>query len=324
MPARTIGDNNRQMRILVTGACGYKGTVLVPKLLSAGHEVLAIDTMWFGNYLKPHRNLTVDRLDVRNTDEIRWDGLDAIIHLSSIANDPCGDLDPKLTWEVSALATMQLADRAVRNGVRRFIYASSGSVYGIKEEAQVTEDLELRPISEYNKTKMVAERVLLSYAGDMVVQIIRPATVCGYSPRMRLDVSVNMLTMQALTKEQITVFGGNQVRPNIHIDDITDVYLFMLDNPQHHGIYNAGFENISIMDIARRVTEHAPARITVTESNDPRSYRVNSDKLLATGFRPKKTVDDAIREIVDKFRLGLLKDEDRFYNLKWMQREVLK
>ena len=324
MPARTIGDNNRQMRILVTGACGYKGTVLVPKLLSAGHEVLAIDTMWFGNYLKPHRNLTVDRLDVRNTDEIRWDGLDAIIHLSSIANDPCGDLDPKLTWEVSALATMQLADRAVRNGVRRFIYASSGSVYGIKEEAQVTEDLELRPISEYNKTKMVAERVLLSYAGDMVVQIIRPATVCGYSPRMRLDVSVNMLTMQALTKEQITVFGGNQVRPNIHIDDITDVYLFMLDNPQHQGIYNAGFENISIMDIARRVTEHAPARITVTESNDPRSYRVNSDKLLATGFRPKKTVDDAIREIVDKFRLGLLKDEDRFYNLKWMQREVLK
>jgi nucleoside-diphosphate-sugar epimerase len=324
MPARTIGDNNRQMRILVTGACGYKGTVLVPKLLSAGHEVLAIDTMWFGNYLKPHRNLTVDRLDVRNTDEIRWDGLDAIIHLSSIANDPCGDLDPKLTWEVSALATMQLADRAVRNGVRRFIYASSGSVYGIKEEAQVTEDLELRPISEYNKTKMVAERVLLSYAGDMVVQIIRPATVCGYSPRMRLDVSVNMLTMQALTKEQITVFGGNQVRPNIHIDDITDVYLFMLDNPQHHGIYNAGFENISIMDIARCVTEHAPARITVTESNDPRSYRVNSDKLLATGFRPKKTVDDAIREIVDKFRLGLLKDEDRFYNLKWMQREVVK
>jgi nucleoside-diphosphate-sugar epimerase len=158
----------------------------------------------------------------------------------------------------------------------------------------------------------------------MVVQIIRPATVCGYSPRMRLDVSVNMLTMQALTKEHITVFGGGQVRPNIHIDDITDVYLFMLDNPRHQGIYNAGFENISIMDIARRVTEHAPAKITVTDSNDLRSYRVNSDKLLAAGFRPKKTVDDAIREIVDKFRLGQLKDEDRFYNLRWMQREVVK
>jgi nucleoside-diphosphate-sugar epimerase len=312
------------MRILVTGACGYKGTVLVPKLLDAGHEVIAVDTMWFGNYLKQHENLTVQRTDVRDTDKIRLDGVDAIVHLSSIANDPCGDLDPKLTWEVSALATMQLADKAARKGVRRFIYASSGSVYGIKEEAQVTEDLELRPISEYNKTKMVAERVLLSYSDEIVVQIIRPATVCGYSPRMRLDVSVNMLTMQALSKEHITVFGGDQIRPNIHIDDITDVYLFMLEHPQHRGVFNAGFENISVMDIARRVTEHAPARITVTGSNDPRSYRVNSDKLLATGFRPRKTVDDAIREIVDKFRLGQLKDEDHFYNLRWMQREVLK
>jgi len=313
-----------KMRILVTGACGYKGTVLVPKLLDAGHEVIAVDTMWFGNYLKQHENLTVQRTDVRDTDKIRLDGVDAIVHLSSIANDPCGDLDPKLTWEVSALATMQLADKAARKGVRRFIYASSGSVYGIKEEAQVTEDLELRPISEYNKTKMVAERVLLSYSDEIVVQIIRPATVCGYSPRMRLDVSVNMLTMQALSKEHITVFGGDQIRPNIHIDDITDMYLFMLEHPQHRGVYNAGFENISVMDIARRVTEHAPARITVTGSNDPRSYRVNSDKLLATGFRPRKTVDDAIREIVDKFRLGQLKDEDHFYNLRWMQREVLK
>ena len=280
MRADTLGDNT-SMRVLVTGACGYKGTVLVPKLLDAGHEVIAIDTMWFGNYLKPHPSLTVEQADVRDSDKIKLDGVDAIIHLSSIANDPCGDLDPKLTWEVSALATMQLADKAARKGVRRFLYASSGSVYGIKEEVQVTEDLELRPISEYNKTKMVAERVLLSYSGDLVVQIIRPATVCGYSPRMRLDVSVNMLTMQALTKEHITVFGGGQVRPNIHIDDITDVYLFMLKHPEHQGIYNAGFENISIMDIARRVIEHAPAKITVTESNDPRSYRVNSDKLLA-------------------------------------------
>jgi nucleoside-diphosphate-sugar epimerase len=241
-----------------------------------------------------------------------------------VANDPCGDLDPKLTWEISCLATMQLADRAARRGIRRFIYASSGSVYGVKHEPQVTEDLELTPISEYNKTKMVAERVLLSYADRMSVQIVRPATVCGYSPRMRLDVSVNMLTMQALTREHITVFGGNQTRPNIHIDDITDVYLFMLDHPEHRGIYNAGFENISIMDIAERVVEHAPAKITVSESNDPRSYRVNSDKLLAAGFRPRKTVDDAIGEIVHKYRSGELKDEERFHNLKWMQREVIK
>lgn len=312
------------MKILVTGACGYKGTVLVPKLLAAGHEVVAFDIMWFGNQLKPHPKLTAVKGDVRNIDEISLDGVDAIIHLSSIANDPCGDLDPKLTWEVSALATMQLADKAVRKGVKRFIYASSGSVYGIKDEEQVTEDLELKPISEYNKTKMVAERVVLSYKEDMVVQALRPATVCGYSPRMRLDVSVNMLTMQALTKRKITVFGGKQTRPNIHIDDITDAYIFLLDNPQHTGIYNAGFENISILDIAERVARQVEAEIVVTESNDPRSYRVNSDKLLATGFRPKKTVDDAISEIIQKYKSGELKDEERHYNLKWMEKEVLK
>ncbi|HYR36439.1 MAG TPA: SDR family oxidoreductase [Burkholderiales bacterium] len=312
------------MKIFVTGACGYKGTVLVPKLLSAGHDVVAFDIMWFGNFLQPHPRLRVIQGDVRDIDSIDLSGVDAIIHLSSVANDPCGDLDPKLTWEISCLATMQLADKATRQGVKRFVYASSGSVYGVKDEPQVTEDLELKPISEYNKTKMVAERVLLSYAGDLCVQIIRPATVCGYSPRMRLDVSVNMLTMQALTREHITVFGGQQTRPNIHIDDITDVYLFMLQHPEHTGIYNAGFENISIMEIAERVLEHAPAKITVSASNDPRSYRVNSDRLLATGFRPKKTVNDAIKELVHKFRAGELKDEERFHNLKWMQREVVR
>ena len=310
------------MRLFVTGACGYKGTVLVPKLLAAGHQVVAFDIMWFGNFLQPHPQLRVIEGDVRDTDAIDLRGFDAIVHLASVANDPCGDLDPKLTWEISALATMQLADKAVRQGVRRFIYASSGSVYGVKDEPQVTEDLQLKPISEYNKTKMVAERVLLSYAEELVVQIVRPATVCGFSPRMRLDVSVNMLTMQALTREHITVFGGAQTRPNIHIDDVTDLYLFMLDHPEHCGIFNAGFENISIMEIAERVTEHAPAKITVTESNDPRSYRINSDKLLATGFRPKKTVNDAIKELAHRFRVGELKDEERFHNLKWMQKQV--
>lgn len=311
------------MKILVTGGCGYKGSILVPKLLAAGHSVIALDIMWFGNFLKPHPQLRVIDGDVRDIDAISLDGFDCIIHLSSIANDPCGDLDPKLTWEVSALATMQLADKAKRNGVKRFIYASSGSVYGIKEEAQVTEDLELKPISEYNKTKMVAERVLLSYSDDMCVQIVRPATVCGYSPRMRLDVSVNMLTMQALAKGRITVFGGQQTRPNIHIDDITDLYLHLIDHPEVTGIYNAGFENISILDIAKLVTKYVPVEIVVTESTDPRSYRVNSDKLLATGFRPKKTVEDAIREIIEKQHSGHLKDEECFYNLKWMQKTVL-
>ena len=312
------------MKIFVTGGCGYKGSVLIPKLLERGHSVVVFDIMWFGNYLTPHPRLSIIQGDVREIETIDLGGVEAIVHLSSVANDPCGDLDPKLTWEISALATMQLADKASRQGVRQFVYASSGSVYGIKEEEQVTEELELKPISEYNKTKMVAERVLLSYKDQMIVQIVRPATVCGYSPRMRLDVSVNMLTMQALTKGKITVFGGKQVRPNIHIEDIADVYLFMLDHPEHAGVFNAGFENMSILQIAQQVGKHVDAEIVVTESNDPRSYRVNSDKLLSAGFRPRKTVDDAIREIVLKQRAGELNDEARCYNLNWMQREVMK
>ena len=310
------------MKILVTGSCGYKGSVLVPKLLGKGHSIVALDIQWFGNFLQSHPNLEVVKGDIRDIKAINLDGIDAIIHLSSVANDPCGDLDPKLTWEISALATMQLADKANRKGVKHFIFASSGSVYGVKEEEQVIEDLELDPISEYNKTKMVSERVLLSYQDDMTVQIIRPATVCGLSPRMRLDVAVNMLTMQALAKGKITVFGGKQARPNIHMDDITDVYLHFLDNPQFTGIYNAGFENITILDIANSIAKYIPVDIEVTESNDPRSYRVNSDKLLATGYKPKKTVDDAIREIIEKYKAGDLHDSDQCYNLKWMEQTV--
>ncbi|WP_413208126.1 NAD-dependent epimerase/dehydratase family protein [Rhodospirillum sp. A1_3_36] len=311
------------MKVFVTGACGYKGTVLVPKLLEHGHDVVAFDIQWFGNHLLPHPKLTVVKGDIRNIDEVNLDGVDAIIHLSSVANDPCGDLDPKLTWEISCLATMQLADRAKRMGVKQFIYASSGSVYGVSDEPQVTEDLELFPLSEYNKTKMCGERIVLSYQDDMSVQIVRPATVCGFSPRMRLDVSVNMLTIQALENGKITVFGGEQTRPNIHIDDITDLYVFLLHNPQHTGVYNAGFENLSIREIADMVCEIAEAEIVITPSNDPRSYRVNSDKLLATGFRPKKTVRDAILELSGLYAQGVLKNDPTFHNLMWMQKEVV-
>jgi nucleoside-diphosphate-sugar epimerase len=313
------------MEILVTGGCGYKGTVLVPKLLARGYQVTVLDTLWFGNFLDLHPNLSVVKADIREIDESVLDGVDVIIHLASVANDPCGDLDPKLTWEISALGTMQLAEKAAKVGVKQFIYASSGSVYGVKEEDQVTEDLELKPISEYNKTKMVAERVLLSYSDKMTMQIVRPATVCGYSPRMRLDVSVNMLTMQAFLNGLITVFGGNQTRPNIHIDDITDVYLHLIDaKGSIQGVYNAGFENISILDIAKMVDKHIPAEIRITESNDPRSYRINSDKLLATGFSPKKSVEQAILELREKLNQGSLKNEERFHNLKWMQATVFK
>jgi len=311
------------LSIFVTGACGYKGTVLVPKLLGLGYRVTAFDIMWFGNFLQPHPSLTIVKGDIREADKLDLKGYDAIIHLSSVANDPCSDLDPLLTWEISCLATMRLADKAARQGVPHFIYASSGSVYGLKDEDKVTEELPLVPLSEYNKTKMVGERVLLSYADLMTVQIVRPATVCGLSPRMRLDVAVNLLTMQALTKGEITVLGGDQTRPNIHIDDITDLYLFLLARPDIRGVYNAGFENLSILEIAQMVTSHSKAKIVIKPSNDPRSYRVSSDKLLATGFKPKKTVEDAIREICEAYKAGNLVDEARFHNLRWMQQTVL-
>lgn len=309
------------MHILLTGGCGFIGHVLTPLLLGEGHKVTIVDIMWFGNHHPRHENLTVFQQDIRNTDSIPMEGVDAVIHLANISNDPCGDLNAKLSWEVNVLATMQLVERAVNHNVKQFIYASSGSVYGVKDEDQVTEELSLVPISDYNKTKMISERVLLSYKDSIIVQCIRPATVCGFSPRTRLDVAVNMLTMQALVNKRITVFGGQQTRPNIHIKDIAAVFMHFLDaKDTNTGIYNAGFENISILDIAKKVTGHVPAEIVVTESNDPRSYRLNSDKLLATGFKPQYGVDYAIQEIIDAFRSGCLKDEEINYNIRTMKK----
>jgi nucleoside-diphosphate-sugar epimerase len=308
------------MKLLVTGGCGYVGSMLTPALLAAGHDVTVVDVMWFGNFLAPHPRLTVIKADVRNTDAIPLDGVEAILHLANIANDPSVELNPVLSWEVNVLATMQLADQAVRHGVRQFIFASSGSVYGVKDEDQVTEDLSLVPISVYNKTKMVAERVLLSYQDQMRVHNLRPATVCGYSPRMRLDLSVNMLTMQALKNQRITVFGGQQVRPNIHVGDMVDAYLHLLSNDIPSGCYNAGFENLSLMAIAQLVQAQVPSEVVVTGSNDPRSYRLNSDKLIATGFKRRYSVEKAIGEVVEAVKSGTVQDEERWYNVKWMQK----
>ena len=308
------------MKILVTGGCGYKGSVLIPMLLADGHEVVSVDTQWFGNYLPEHSKLSNFKLDIRDTDAIPLDGVQAVIHLANIANDPAVELNPTLSWEVNVLAGQQLADRAVRAGVKQFIFASSGSVYGVKDEPKVIEDLPLVPISVYNKTKMVAERVFLSYADQMHVHCIRPATVCGVSPRMRLDVSVNMLTYQALKNGRITVFGGNQTRPNIHIKDIANVYRHFLAHPKiASGCYNAGFENISILDIAELVKSKIGAEIVVTESNDPRSYRQDSSKLLATGFQPAHSVADAISEISNAFAQENLPEGDSCYTVKWMR-----
>ena len=269
----------QNMKLLVTGGCGYKGSVLIPLLLADGHEVTSIDTQWFGNALPEHPQLTNLKQDIRDTDAIPLHGVDAIIHLANIANDPAVELNPTLSWEVNVLAGQQLADRALRAGVKKqFIFASSGSVYGIKNEPNVTEDLTLVPISVYNKTKMVAERVFLSYANKMQIHCIRPATVCGLSPRMRLDVSVNMLTYQGLKNGRITVFGGQQTRPNIHIQDLANVYRHFLNKPQiESGCYNAGFENIKILDIAERVREITGAEIEITS----RTIRAHIDKIPA-------------------------------------------
>ena len=308
------------MKILLTGGCGYVGTVLTQQLLQDGHQVTVVDTQWFGNHLDPHPNLVVQQQDIRDVDKIALEGTEVILHLANIANDPGVELNPTLSWEVNVLAAQQLAVRAVRAGVKQLIYASSGSVYGVKDEPQVTEDLPLVPISVYNKTKMVAERVLLSYQDELRVHCVRPATVCGWSPRMRLDVSVNMLTLQALKDGRITVFGGQQTRPNIHIQDMVRVYQhFLVKSDIPSGCYNAGFENISILEIAERVTEKVPAEIVVTESNDPRSYRQNSDKLLATGFEQKFCIADAIDEVIKRYQAGELADEDNCYTVRWMK-----
>lgn len=308
------------MHVLITGGCGFVGTVLTQQLLELGHQVTVFDIMWFGNNLSDHNNLKVVKGDIRDTDQIPMEGVEAVIHLANIANDPCGELNSKLSWEVNVLATMGLVEKAISCGVKQFIYASSGSVYGVKEEPQVTEELSLVPISDYNKTKMISERVLFSYSDAITIQCIRPATICGYSPRTRLDLSVNMLTMQALTNARITVFGGDQTRPNIHIQDMISVYLhFLALGDTAAGIFNAGFENISIMDIANRVAKVVPAEIVVTESNDPRSYRLNSDNLLSTGFKPNSTVSQGIQDIIEAYRSGKITDNDNCYNIRAMK-----
>ena len=309
------------MNILITGACGYVGSSLTPHLLAQGHNIKAVDTEWFGNNLDPHPNLQFTNIDIRDLDASFFNDIEVIIHLANIANDPSVELNPNLSWEVNVLATQKLADNAIRAGVKQLIYASSGSVYGVKDEPDVTEDLELVPISVYNKTKMVSERVTLSYKDKIKIHNIRPATVCGWSPRMRLDVSVNMLTFQALKNKKITVFGGTQVRPNIHMQDMIRDYSHFIEKRDFidSGNFNAGFENISILDIAEMIVSKIPAEIVVTESNDPRSYRQNSDKLLATGYLQEFSVQHAIDEVIEKYNSGELEERDEYFTVKTMK-----
>jgi len=309
------------MNIFITGGCGYKGSIIIPTLLKDGHNITNFDSEWFGNNLEPHPNLNLIKGDIRDLEQLSFKNFDVILHLANIANDPAVELNPNLSWEINVLASYKIVDKAVREGVKQFIYASSGSVYGIKDEPNVTEDLPLVPISTYNKTKMIAERVFLSFKEKIKIHNIRPATVCGISPKMRLDISVNLLTFQALKNKKITVFGGNQTRPNINIKDMANVYKHFIDNPNiESGNYNAGFENISILDIAKIIQKKTKAEIIITESNDPRSYRQDSTKLLKTGFKPKYGVENAIDEIIENFKSKKLEDKENFYTVKWMKK----
>lgn len=313
------------MRVLVTGGCGYKGSVLVPKLLAQGYQVRVVDTQWFGKNLLEHPMLEVFKDDIRG-DTNYCAGVDAVIHLAGIANDPCGELDAKLTWEVNVLATMRLVEQALRSRVKRFIFASSASVYGIgPDNKEAIESDRLTPISDYNKTKMVAERVLLSYADYIDIRIIRPATVCGMSPRMRLDTVVNMLTSQAISKGTITMHcglhGAALMRPNIHIQDVADLYCRVLSVPDSWPrILNAGFENLSVENIANLIQWKTGAKLDVTEVADKRSYCVSSDALLSLGFKPRYTVRNAVCEIIAAYHNGSLVVDERAVNLTWMRK----
>ena len=310
------------MNILITGGNGYKGTVLIPRLLASGHFVRSIDNNWFGDYLDLHPNLEKINCDIRDIKPKYLEGIDSVIHLANIANDPLVDLNPQLSWEVNVLASYKLAEYCKNSSVKQLIFASSGSVYGVSNEPKVVEETELIPISAYNKTKMIAERVFWSYKEFFKVVCIRPATVCGVSPRMRLDISVNILTYSALKNGIIKVFGGDQTRPNIHIEDICRVYEFFLKNFDSlpSGFYNAGFENISINEIAQKVQSKLPyAKIEITPSNDPRSYRQCSDKLLSLGFIPEKKVDDAISEIITAYENGNLNDNETCFSVKFLK-----
>jgi nucleoside-diphosphate-sugar epimerase len=313
-------------KILVLGGCGFIGTELVKALIKKNYNVTVVDSQWFGNRLIKSKNLNVIKKDIRNISSFSFKSFQAVIHLANIANDPSVELNPNLSWETNVLASYVISEKCRLEGVKQLIFSSSGSVYGIKKEKKVTEDLSLIPISIYNKTKMVAEKIFLSEKENLKIHCIRPATVCGYSDRMRLDVSVNMLTYQALKFKKMTVFGGSQVRPNINIKDIVRVFLHFIINPKiPSGCYNAGFENLTLLKIAKLIQKEIPSKIIITKNQyDLRSYRLNSDKLLKTGFIQKHNVIDAIKDIKEKYINRKFKTTDNCFTVKWMKKSKIK
>ncbi len=320
--------------VLITGGAGYVGTVLTPRLLAKGYNVAVYDTMYYGCALKPEPRLKVVEADIRDTARFRdacW-GVDAVIHLACISNDPSFELDEELSRTINYDSFEPMVMAAKEQGVGRFIYASTSSVYGVSDAPDVTEDHPLVPLTLYNKYKGLCEPLLFKHQSkDFVCVTIRPATICGYSPRMRLDLSVNILTNYAINTGKITVFGGEQLRPNLHIQDMCDLYELLLEVPDEQiagETFNAGYQNHSIMKIAnivRRVVqaecpEKGGIEIVTTPTNDVRSYHINSDKIARTlGFRPKRGIEDAVRDLCRAFKEGKLPDsmtEERYFNVK--------
>ncbi|MBI2789357.1 MAG: SDR family oxidoreductase [Elusimicrobia bacterium] len=326
------------MKVLVTGAAGYVGCVLVPKLLEAGHDVVAYDIMYYGDEgLKPHPRLLTVKGDLRDIPAYAAavKGCEAVIHLACISNDPSFELDPALGKSINfdCFEPMVLASQAA--GVKRFIYASSSSVYGVSESSNVDEAHPLKPLTDYSKFKAMCEEVLarLKKPG-FTACVIRPATVCGWSPRTRLDLAVNILTNLAVNTGKITVFGGSQKRPNIHIDDISDLYVELLALPAAKidgGVWNAGYQNHTVADLAKMVKAivesefpgRPPIEIVTSPTDDLRSYHVSSGKITRDlGFEPKRTVEDAIRDLCRAFKAGKLPGsltDPRYFNVKIMK-----
>ena len=293
------------MNFLITGGCGYIGTQLTKHLLLKKNKVTIVDNFWFGNYHKKNNNLRIIKEDIRNFGRLNIKNIDVIIHLANVANDPTVELNPTLSWEINALASKIIADHAIKNKVKKIIFLSSGSVYGVKKENRVTEELSLNPISIYNKTKMISERIFLSYKNDIDIKCIRPATVCGLSERLRLDLTVNKLTFDAFYNNKIIVNGGKQIRPNVNIRDLVrsiDHFIFSKKKFKHN-IYNVGFENFSILKIAKKIKKKTGAKIIVNKTVDIRSYRQDSTRLIKTGFKPKFNIDYAIEELINYFIL---------------------
>lgn len=324
-------------RVLVTGGAGYLGHRLMPELLQRGYAVTVLDTLWFGWNTAMHPNLLIVEGDIRNgaVVDLALRDVDYVIHLACISNDPSAELDESLTRTINYEAFAPLVAAARRKEqVARFIYLSSSSVYGISDAPDVREDHPLVPITLYNTYKAACEPELWAHGGDMCCTILRPSTLCGYSPRQRLDLAVNILTNLAVNKGEITVFGGQQKRPNLHVDDMVDALIRVLEAPQtmmDRQIFNVGAWNMTILGLAHLVrnivAEMFPSRptpnIVVQDSVDPRSYQVNSDKFrIALGWQPRHTIADAVRDLCFAFRKGWLPNpltDDRYYNVKRMR-----